>query len=86
MVANHRRRTPHGGSRLGASASPDLRVGLYQWVFYIDLVNRAGELTQLDIVVGIAALVILFAVVWRLMGAALPLICLAFLAYALLGQ
>jgi TRAP transporter 4TM/12TM fusion protein len=61
-------------------------VGLYQWIFYIDLVNRAGDLTSLDLLVGVVGLVILFAVSWVLMGAALPLICLAFLAYALFGQ
>jgi TRAP transporter 4TM/12TM fusion protein len=61
-------------------------VGLYHWVFYLDLVNRAGELTQADLAVGITGMVILFAVAWILMGAALPLICLAFLAYALFGQ
>jgi TRAP transporter 4TM/12TM fusion protein len=42
--------------------------------------------TILDFGVGVLGMVILFAVAWRMMGAALPLICLAFLAYALLGQ
>ena len=42
--------------------------------------------TILDFTVGIIGLVLLFVVAWRMMGAALPLICLAFLAYALFGQ
>lgn len=61
-------------------------VGLYHWIFYLDLVNRAGELTQPDLIVGITGLVILFAVSWVIMGAALPLICLAFVAHALWGH
>jgi TRAP transporter 4TM/12TM fusion protein len=61
-------------------------VGIYHWVFFYDLVFRAGDLLPIDIAVGIISLVVLFAVAWRLMGAALPLICLAFVAYALFGQ
>ncbi|GGC87528.1 TRAP transporter permease [Chelatococcus reniformis] len=61
-------------------------AGLYHWVFYTDLVNRAGDMTTADIVVGLVALLTLFAIAWRLMGAALPVICLAFVAYALWGQ
>ncbi|WP_460450666.1 TRAP transporter permease [Alsobacter sp. SYSU BS001988] len=61
-------------------------VGLYHWIFYLDLVNRAGELTHLDMAVGLTGLVILFGAAWFLMGAALPLICLAFVAYALFGD
>ena len=61
-------------------------AGAYQWVFYFDLVHRAGDLTRLDFAVAVAGLVILFAISWRLMGAALPLICLAFIAYALWGE
>ena len=86
LIANHK--APNAAWRVvgWAIAFAGFGVGLYHWIFYLDLVNRAGELTQLDFIVGIAALVILFAVSWVLMGAALPLICLAFLAYALLGQ
>ena len=86
LVANHK--MPAGVLRwIGwAVALVGFGVGLYHWIFYIDLVNRAGELTTPDLVVGIAGLVILFSAAWMLMGAALPLICLAFLAYALFGQ
>jgi TRAP transporter 4TM/12TM fusion protein len=61
-------------------------VGLYHWIFYFDLVHRASDLLPVDFVVGVVSLLILFVVAWRLMGAALPIICLAFVAYALLGQ
>jgi TRAP transporter 4TM/12TM fusion protein len=61
-------------------------VGLYHWALYNELVNRAGELTDADMVVGIVALVTLFALVWRAMGIALPLVAGTFLAYCLFGQ
>ena len=76
LIANHK--APNAAWRVvgWAIAFAGFGVGLYHWIFYLDLVNRAGELTQLDFIVGIAALVILFAVSWVLMGAALPIICL----------
>ena len=63
-----------------------MAVGVYQWVFEADLTQRAGELTQLDWVVGIAALVLVFEAARRMMGWALPLICLLFLVYGMFGQ
>jgi TRAP transporter 4TM/12TM fusion protein len=61
-------------------------IGLYHWFFYEDLVARAGELTQSDLVVGIAVIVVLFIICWRFMGPALPIVAGLFLAYCLLGQ
>lgn len=61
-------------------------IGLYHWWNYNDLVNRAGELTQADLIVGIAALAVLFLLVWRAMGIALPLVAGTFLAYCLFGN
>lgn len=86
LIANHKiqyRLTWYIGWAAGLIA---FACGLYYWVFYTDLVNRAGELLPIDLVVGVVTLVILFVVSWMLMGAALPLICLGFLAYALWGQ
>ena len=61
-------------------------LGFYQWVFEEDLILRSGELTTLDLWVGIAVLVLVFEAARRVMGPALPLICATFLAYALFGQ
>ena len=61
-------------------------VGVYHWVFYFDLVNRAGDLSNVDIAVALVGLFVLFAISWRLMGPSLPLICLAFVAYGLFGN
>lgn len=61
-------------------------IGFYHWWNYTELVNRAGELTELDMAVGLAALAVLFLLVWRAMGIALPLVAGAFLAYCFFGN
>jgi TRAP transporter 4TM/12TM fusion protein len=61
-------------------------VGVYHWHFYEILVNRAGDITHQDLVVGISALTILFLLIWRVMGVALPIVAGVFLAYCLFGQ
>jgi len=58
----------------------------YHWVFEADLTQRAGEMTDADMVVGLVTLALVFEAARRVMGWALPAICLAFLAYALFGQ
>ncbi len=61
-------------------------LAFYHWRFEADLTQRAGELTRADWVVGVVTLVLVFEAARRMMGWALPLICLAFLAYGLFGQ
>jgi TRAP transporter 4TM/12TM fusion protein len=61
-------------------------VGLYQWAFYSDLLQRAGDPTEIDMVVGVVSLAILFIAAWRIMGPALPIISAVFLSYALWGE
>ncbi len=61
-------------------------VALYQWHFYKDLLTRAGDINQLDLVVGVVALGVLFVLAWRFMGPALPIVSGLFLAYCLFGQ
>ncbi|QDF97300.1 C4-dicarboxylate ABC transporter [Azoarcus sp. DD4] len=65
-----------------------IAIGLatYHWVFEADLVQRAGELTDADMAVGVITLVLVFEAARRVMGLALPLICLGFLGYALFGE
>jgi TRAP transporter 4TM/12TM fusion protein len=86
LLANHRARSRLTLVLGWAVGLLGFAVGLYQWIFYDALVNRADDLTNLDLATGIVGMVILFVVAWRMMGAALPLICLAFLAYAQFGQ
>ena len=85
-IRNQRTTTQLGNLAARALGLAGLGIGLYHWIFYFDLVNRAGELSSTDFTIGIASLVILFVVSWRVMGHALPLICLGFIAYAAWGH
>jgi TRAP transporter 4TM/12TM fusion protein len=69
-----------------ALAGIGFAIGLYHWVLYEELVARAGEVTPADLVVGIAAIAVLFVICWRFMGPALPIVSGLFLAYCLFGQ
>jgi TRAP transporter 4TM/12TM fusion protein len=61
-------------------------LSFYHWVFYSDLIVRAGDPSTADIVVGVIVVALVFEGARRMMGIALPLICATFLAYALLGH
>ena len=61
-------------------------VAAYQWYEYTELLLRAGDPLERDIVLGVIALVTVFAAAWVIMGPALPIISGAFLAYCLFGQ
>lgn len=58
----------------------------YHWVYESDLTARAGEMTQTDMVVGIVLIALVFEATRRMMGIALPIICLLFLLYGLFGE
>ncbi|BAM87018.1 putative transporter TrapT family, fused dctQ-M subunits, C4-dicarboxylate transport [Bradyrhizobium oligotrophicum S58] len=60
--------------------------GLYQWIFYADLIARDGDPTRVDLVVGTLLAVLIFEGTRRLMGLALPLMCGACLLYWFFGQ
>ena len=61
-------------------------AGLYHWVFEADLVQRSGDLTNWDMVIGIVSIALVFEAARRVMGIALPLICAVFLLYGLFGE
>ncbi|WXL25853.1 TRAP transporter permease [Ectopseudomonas mendocina] len=63
-----------------------MATAFYQWYFEADLVQRSGDLTQMDLIVGITLTVLVFEAARRVMGIALPLICALFLAYGLFGE
>ncbi|MGZ9810146.1 TRAP transporter permease [Pseudoroseicyclus sp. H15] len=69
-----------------ALAAVAIAVAAYQWWEYRDLILRAGRPTPLDIAIGVAALVTVFAAGYAMMGIALPIISGLFLAYCLFGQ
>ena len=60
--------------------------GLYQWIFYADLISRDGDPTRLDLAVGTLLAVLIFEGTRRLMGLALPLMCGACIIYWFFGQ
>jgi TRAP transporter 4TM/12TM fusion protein len=60
--------------------------GLYQWIFYADLIARDGDPTRFDLVVGTLLAVLIFEGTRRLMGLALPLMCGACILYWFFGQ
>ncbi len=61
-------------------------TAVYQWYFEGELIQRSGELTTDDLVVGLVVIGLVFEAARRVMGIALPIICAAFLAYGLYGQ
>ncbi|TJX00069.1 MAG: TRAP transporter fused permease subunit, partial [Mesorhizobium sp.] len=61
-------------------------TGLYNWVFYADLIRRSGFPTTPDLIVGTMLVVLVFEAARRLMGLPLALIALIFLAYASFGN
>jgi TRAP transporter 4TM/12TM fusion protein len=61
-------------------------LAFYHWIFEADLIQRAGDPTTLDIVVGTTTLTLVFEAARRVMGPALPIICGSLLAYALFGH
>jgi TRAP transporter 4TM/12TM fusion protein len=61
-------------------------TGLYQWVFYADLIQRTGFLNAIDLTVGAVAIVLVFEGARRLMGLPLAIISGIFLAYCFFGQ
>ncbi|MHC8406909.1 TRAP transporter permease [Pseudomonas sp. TMB3-21] len=63
-----------------------ISTAIYQWVFEADLIQRSGDLTPSDIVVGLVLIILVFEAARRVMGIALPIICGLFLAYGLLGE
>jgi TRAP transporter 4TM/12TM fusion protein len=85
-LAIHRARSRLDMVFLGAVAAVGFAVGLHHWAHYAELVQRSGDLTSLDLVTGLAAIGVLFILVWRFMGPALPIVAGVFLGYCLFGH
>ena len=63
-----------------------MATAIYQWVFEADLIQRSGDLTQGDLIIGVLLIVLVFEAARRVMGIALPIICGLFLLYGLFGE
>jgi TRAP transporter 4TM/12TM fusion protein len=62
-----------------------MATAIYQWYFEADLIQRSGDLTSSDMIIGLTLIVLVFEAARRVMGIALPIICALFLAYGMLG-
>jgi len=78
-----RDRVPWNNWLLGGIA---FALGFYHWIFEADIILRSGEPNLTDLIVGSAVVLLLFEAARRVMGWGLPLICAAFLLYAMFGQ
>ncbi|MGE5649878.1 MAG: TRAP transporter permease [Bacillota bacterium] len=67
-------------------AAGGFALGAYQWIFEAELIQRAGDPSTADLVIGTIVVVLVFEAVRRILGLALPLVCGAFLLYGLFGQ
>ena len=78
-----RRRIAYYDAALAAIA---FALALYHLVFEADLIQRAGDPSSTDLVVGTIFIVLVFETARRVLGIALPLVSATFLAYGLFGQ
>jgi TRAP-type uncharacterized transport system fused permease subunit len=69
-----------------ALAFGGLALSTYHWVFEADLIQRSGDPSTMDLVVGTVLVVLTFEAARRIMGLALPIVCLGFLLYGLFGS
>jgi TRAP transporter 4TM/12TM fusion protein len=86
LIGNFTAKTDAGRIAGWAIGAIGFGCGLYQWIFYADLIARDGDPTRADLVVGTLLAVLIFEGTRRLMGLALPLMCGACLLYWFFGQ
>ncbi|NYG49127.1 TRAP transporter 4TM/12TM fusion protein [Bradyrhizobium sp. IAR9] len=86
LIANFTAKSNAGRALGWVIGGAGFLCGLYQWIFYADLIARDGDPTRFDLVVGTVLAVLIFEGTRRLMGAALPLMCGACLVYWFFGQ
>lgn len=86
LIGNFTAKSNAGRTVAWAIGAIGFLCGLYQWIFYADLIARDGDPTRIDLVVGTLLAVLIFDGTRRLMGPALPLMCGACLLYWFFGQ
>jgi TRAP transporter 4TM/12TM fusion protein len=69
-----------------ALAAIGFGLAFYHLVFEAELIQRSGEPSTADLVVGTVFIVLVFDAARRVLGPALPIISATFLAYGLFGQ
>lgn len=86
LIGNLVAKTTFGRVFFWALAVLGFLTGVYNWVFYADLLKRSSFLTPLDLTVGTLAIVLVYEAARRLMGWPLAIISGLFLAYCFFGQ
>ncbi len=86
LIGNLKAATPGGRAWFWLLGVLGFATGLYNWVFYTDLIRRSGFLTTPDLVVGGMLILLVFEAARRLMGLPLAAIAGVFLLYCLFGQ
>src|SRR3569623_1774496 len=86
LVANFTAKTNFQRMLGWATGGIGFYSGLYQWLYYADLIQRDGDPSRLDLVIGTILAILIFDETRRLMGWALPLMCGACIIYWAFGQ
>src|SRR6201746_85872 len=86
LIRNFPARSQFGRVACWMIGTVGFMCGLYQWIFYADLIACDGDPTTLDLVVGGLLAFLIFEGTRRMMGNALPLMCGACLLYWFFGQ
>ncbi|TPE49238.1 TRAP transporter permease [Amaricoccus solimangrovi] len=86
LIGNLKARSRRGRALFWTLGLLGFGTGLYHWIFYADLIRRAGFLTPADMVVGAALIALVFEAARRLLGWPLAIIAGIFLVYALFGN
>src|SRR6266480_3551183 len=86
LIANFTAKSDFGRALGWMIGALGFACGLYQWIFYADLIARDGDPTHVDLAVGTLLAVLIFEGTRRLMGLALPLMCGVCLLYWFFGQ
>ena len=86
LIGNFTARSDAGRAIAWLVGGAGFLCGLYQWIFYADLIGRDGDPTRLDLAVGSLLAVLIFEGTRRLMGLALPLMCGVCILYWFFGQ
>ncbi|MBX9647316.1 MAG: TRAP transporter permease [Xanthobacteraceae bacterium] len=86
LIGNFTAKSDFGRAMGWLIGSAGFLCGLYQWIFYADLIARDGDPTRVDLAVGTLLAVLVFEGTRRMMGLALPLMCGACLLYWFFGQ
>ncbi|RVA58785.1 TRAP transporter permease [Mesorhizobium sp. M7A.F.Ca.US.001.01.1.1] len=86
LIANLRAKCMPAKAAFWTLGALGFGTGLYNWVFYTDLIRRSGFLTTPDLIVGAVLVVLVFEAARRLMGLPLAVIAFIFLAYCFFGN